>query len=238
MLHDTTEFVLKGEQKRDALARKRKGSCLHGHFALAVAEGEAPRVHGVVGQRAYVVEDGGWREFLGGDETEELLSGAERWEELAAAVREEAEPDLMLIHMMVSREVPLSRRGTRRPPRSRKAHPDRDARLARLSVRAGFVTLARPEGVAPVGDPTLTLSVVEVVELDAPEGETPVHWRLLSSLPVHEGDEVVRIVDIYRKRWLIEEFFKSLEMGCAAEKRQGRSLASLWNTLTLLVPVA
>ena len=84
----------------------------------------------------------------------------------------------------------------------------------------------------------MKLSVVEVVEVDPPGDATPVHWLLLSTLPITTVEEVCRIVDIYRKRWLIEEFFKSIKTGCAAEKRQARSLWSLLNTLTLLIPVA
>ena len=84
----------------------------------------------------------------------------------------------------------------------------------------------------------MTLSVVEVVEIDPPEDATPVHWMLLSTLPIGTAEDVCRIVDIYRKRWLIEEFFKALKTGCAAEKRQARSLSSLLNVVALLVPIA
>ena len=84
----------------------------------------------------------------------------------------------------------------------------------------------------------MLVSVVEVVEVDPPDDATAIHWLLLSTLPVSEPDQACRVVDIYRKRWLIEEFFKALKTGCAAEKRQGKSLWSLLNTITLLVPVA
>jgi hypothetical protein len=136
------------------------------------------------------------------------------------------------------REVALSRRGHRGFPGTKKTHPPRDRRVARLSIRARHIEIKRPVNVAPLGKPTMTLSLVEVVELDPPEGLTPVHWRLLSSLPIDTAEQICRIVDIYRKRWLIEEFFKSLKTGCAAEKRQARSLWSLLNTISLLVPIA
>ena len=38
-LHDTSEFVYKGEAERDGLTQKATGQSFHGHFALAVAEG-------------------------------------------------------------------------------------------------------------------------------------------------------------------------------------------------------
>lgn len=151
-------------------------------------------------------------------------------EKLFAALEDEA--------FVVSREVVLSRRGQRRLPGTRKTHPTRDRRPARLAIRAGLVEIRRPDGLAPFGSPTMLVSVVEVVEVDPPDDATAIHWLLLSTLPVSEPDQACRVVDIYRKRWLIEEFFKALKTGCAAEKRQGKSLWSLLNTITLLVPVA
>lgn len=138
----------------------------------------------------------------------------------------------------IGRTVQLSRRGRIRPPGSKRTHPVRDSRGAQLMIRACTVELRRPAGVAPVGNPSQRLSFVEVTEVNPPEGETPVCWRLLSTLPIETQSDIERIVDIYRKRWLVEEFFKALKTGCSAEKRQGRSLHSLWNTIALLVPIA
>lgn len=140
--------------------------------------------------------------------------------------------------LLIEREVRLSRRGRRRLPNTRKNHPDRDRRAATLCIRAGGVDIVRPTGVAPLGQPTMRLSVVEVLETDPPEGEEAVHWLILSSLPIDEEAAICRVVDIYRKRWIIEEFFKSLKTGCAAEKRGARSRHSLLNTVALLVPIA
>lgn len=285
VLHDTSEFIYKGDSPRAGLAQKLGSQSFHGHFALAVAEGEVPVVHGVVGSRAYVVEDGAWLEAVEEQEFDELLVGSERWELLAADVREHAPADLDIIHVMdreaddyelwtkvveqgddfvirarhnrrladredrlldaldgeafiVSREVTLSRRSHRRLPGTKKTHPIRERRGARLSIRAGRMEVKRPTDVAPLGSPHMTLSVVEVVEVDPPDDAPPVRWVLLSTLPVTTAEDICRIVDVYRKRWLIEEFFKSLKTGCAAEKRQGRSLWSLLNTIALLTPVA
>lgn len=285
VLHDTSEFIYPGEATREGLGKKAGSQSFYGHFALAVAEGEPPVVHGVVGHRSHVLEDGVWFEAVEDEAFEELLVGSERWFDLAASVRESAPTELNLIHVMdreaddyelftkimgqgddfvirakhdrrligevgklfdaleaspvtVEREVALSRRGHRGFPGTKKTHPPRDRRVARLSLRARRVEVERPARVAPLGTPTMTLSLVEVVEFDPPDGLTPVHWRLLSSLPIDTPEDLCRIVDIYRKRWLIEEFFKSLKTGCAAEKRQARSLWSLLNTISLLVPVA
>lgn len=139
---------------------------------------------------------------------------------------------------VVERHVPLSRRGARRPPDELKRHPPRDSRIAKLSIRYGSVTVLRPGPVHPGIAPDLQLNVVDVVELAPPEGETPVRWRLLTTLPVATAADAERVVDIYRKRWLIEEFFKALKTGCALEERQAESVEALLNTLALLLPVA
>lgn len=285
VLHDTSEFSYGGESPRDGLAQKAESQGFRGHFALAVSEEQAPVVHGVVGSRSYVVEDGVWLEAVEERGLDKLLVGSERWALLAADVRDTAPEGLDIIHVMdreaddyelwteiveqgdefviraqydrrladreekllhaldgeafvVSREVVLSRRGHRRLPGTKKTHPARERRRTRLSIRAGRIEIRRPRDVAPMGSPTMVLSIVEAVEVNPPADATPVRWLLLSTLPVETTEDICRIIDIYRKRWLIEEFFKSLKTGCAAEKRQARSLWSLLNTISLLTPVA
>jgi hypothetical protein len=140
---------------------------------------------------------------------------------------------------LFKREVTLSRRSVRRPPAERKRHPPRESRAAVLSVRAGPATIRKPRNVWKTTlPPNLALTVVEVVEVEPPAGEEPVHWRLVTTLPAATPEEAARVVDIYRKRWLIEEFFKALKSGCLLEGRQAESRHALYNTIALLVPQA
>lgn len=140
---------------------------------------------------------------------------------------------------VVEREVPLShRRADRRPP-NLKQHPARVHRLARLAIRAATVELARPEmrkrdNIAA----SLTMNVVQVVELDPPPGEPPVEWLLFTQEPVTTAEQVAAVVDAYRARWTIEEFFKALKTGCAYEERQLETRARLENALAFLSPIA
>jgi hypothetical protein len=46
------------------------------------------------------------------------------------------------------------------------------------------------------------------------------------------------VVDAYRGRWVIEEYFKALKTGCAIERRQLESAHALQNALAVLAPVA
>ena len=87
------------------------------------------------------------------------------------------------------------------------------ARPARLEVRAGAVELLRPKArKANDGDaPSVTLSLVEVREVGAPAGVTPIVWRLLATRKVATAAEAQEVVRCYRLRWRIEETFRTLK---------------------------
>jgi hypothetical protein len=136
----------------------------------------------------------------------------------------------------LEREVPLSRRAAKPTPRS--AHGQRDVRVAKLSVSAGKIALRRPRYWNDELPEELEVNVVYVQEVDPPKDEDPVAWVLVTTEPIETPDQVAAIVDHYRARWLIEEFFKALKTGCAVEKRQLESFGALTNALALFLPIA
>lgn len=136
-----------------------------------------------------------------------------------------------------SREVPLSKRGAKRAPASLKTHPPRESRAALLHFSAMQVEIAKPHYVADAPK-TLSLGFVRVWEPNPPEGEEPVEWLLITNEPCQTPEEIVRVVDLYRCRWIIEEFFKALKTGCSLEKRQLESRHALLNALAIFLPVA
>lgn len=111
----------------------------------------------------------------------------------------------------------------------------RTARLANLHVRGARLTVK-----APLDDPgePLSLNVVEVFEVAPPRGEQPLTWKLYTSEPIDTVRDIERVVDAYRQRWVIEEYFKALKTGCSYERRQLMTLHGLLNTLALLAPLA
>ena len=48
----------------------------------------------------------------------------------------------------------------------------------------------------------------------------PISWWLWTNEPIATEKDVLAIVDAYRSRWVIEEYFKSLKTGCAIKQRQ------------------
>ena len=137
------------------------------------------------------------------------------------------------------RMVPLSKRGAKGTPKSAKAHPPREQRCAKLHYGAIEVELQRPRKLpADEYPPSLHLWLVRVWEEKPPAGETPVEWLLLTSEPCEGAAEIARVVDIYRSRWMVEEFIKALKTGCALESRQLESRHALLNLLALMIPIA
>lgn len=92
------------------------------------------------------------------------------------------------------------------------AAPGRKARTTELAVRSTRVALCKPRnGAAPDLPATVALTIVDVRETAKPEDGNPVHWRLLTTHEVTTLGEARRIVDLYRIRWTIEEFFHTLK---------------------------
>jgi hypothetical protein len=139
-----------------------------------------------------------------------------------------------------TRSVPLARRRPHRSSTKRKEHPPRSERDARLELRAARIPISRPKRARySTGYPDqLDVNFVLVQEVDAPAGEEPVRWRLVTTEPIDTAEQVEAIVDAYRARWRIEEFFKALKTGCAFEKRQLESLRTLVNALAMFSVIA
>jgi len=117
------------------------------------------------------------------------------------------------------------------------SHPARIEREAALEIRWGSVTLPR-QRYSQSEAPELVMTAVHVREINPPEGESAVEWMLFTSEPVTSLEEAACIVDHYRARWIIEEYFKALKTGCKFESRQLTSFDGLTRALALFVPIA
>lgn len=137
------------------------------------------------------------------------------------------------------RQVELTeRRYTRSQNRIRGTrHPQRAARTAKLAIGAAEVVIPRSKHSSGATQ-SISLACVHIWEPNPDAGQPPVEWTLLTNLPATTREELARIVDIYRRRWLIEEYFKALKTGCAIEKRQVGSYEALVKVLGLFIPIA
>lgn len=134
--------------------------------------------------------------------------------------------------------VPLSKRGHKGAPARLKTHPPREARAALLQYSATRVELKRPHYQPASLPQSLSLWMVRVWEPSPPKGEKPVEWLLLTTESCETAAEIGRVVELYRARWMIEDFFKALKTGCALEQRQFETRHALLNVLALFLPIA
>jgi hypothetical protein len=120
-------------------------------------------------------------------------------------------------------------------PQHHLAHP---ARTAHLTMAALAVRLRRPECCPTSLPASLAINVVHVFELRPPPGLPVIEWLLLTSEPVRTRQEIERVVDGYRTRWTIEDYFKAVKTGCAYEARQLESFRALSNMLAYTLVIA
>lgn len=172
--------------------------------------------------------DAGKRSFVIRSFQDRVLAGEDRARLRATAIA---------ARTRLQREVPLSPRPPIPGPKGQR-HPARRHRVARLSFAAISVHLPRPKDAASASSSTIAINVVHVFEKRPPAGEPAVEWFLLTDLPVNTPDAIAFVVDCYRGRWTIEEFFKALKTGCQYERRQLESAKSLLNALAIFAPVA
>lgn len=95
------------------------------------------------------------------------------------------------------------------------ARPGAKARSLTLEIRFGTVSIKSPKYVTKQAKgataPTVVLNVVDVRERNPIPGLPPVHWRLLTTHTVDTVMDALYIVDLYRRRWAIEQLFRTLK---------------------------
>jgi hypothetical protein len=90
--------------------------------------------------------------------------------------------------------------------------PGQAARTATLGVRFLGVKIKRPRGVLRRTAPkTITATMVDLREVQQPLGLEPLHWRLLTTKQVTHLHEALEIADLYRRRWGIEQLFRTMK---------------------------
>ena len=137
------------------------------------------------------------------------------------------------------RNVTLAKR-RRRPGDKRKRTEVREQREAELAIRAAPVVFKRPSTCAAAENlpAEVSVNIVMVSEVNAPADVEPIEWVLVTTEAISTHEQILKVVDAYRGRWVIEEYFKALKTGCSIEKRQAESWEAMQNVLALLAPIA
>jgi hypothetical protein len=83
------------------------------------------------------------------------------------------------------------------------------------------------------------LNIVEIKTTKDIHKDDELHWILLTSLPVENYGDASKIVDYYKKRWHIENFFKVLkDGGCKVERASLRTFEKLEKYICLFSIIA
>lgn len=144
----------------------------------------------------------------------------------------EIEPRATRTIEISSRKQPMGRAAS-----ASRRHPARQARTTIVAIGAKRIQIPRTF-YSKQDEDDVVVNVVRVWETKPPKGELPIEWVLLTTEPIRTKADLGRVVDAYRCRWLIEDFFKALKTGCALEKRQIDSYSAMCRVLALLAPIA
>jgi hypothetical protein len=121
--------------------------------------------------------------------------------------------------------------------------PGEVARIASVAVKAGRVCIARPCNSDRAEAPSVTLTMVEVHEVDPPKGQKAIVWRLLTTMQVcGQPDELAaaqEIVQLYRLRWRIEQVFRAMKSdGFRLEETQIHQASRLFKLAAIAIVAA
>ena len=137
-----------------------------------------------------------------------------------------------------TRRVQLGRREREVATKKQKIFPEREPRSALLEIRAKAIHLHRAHQHSEHLPDSVLLNFVEAKEVGAPAGTTPVVWRLVTTEPIATEHQVAEVIDMYRKRWIVEEFFKAIKTGCRFESHQLEDIKGLLLALVIESAIA
>lgn len=142
------------------------------------------------------------------------------------------------IKPVAQRKVSLSKRTVALFPGKRTAHAAREKKETVLNISAHSFDIHKTFHEMRAKKDTVELNIVRVFEEPQEKEGDLIEWLLITNEPIDTTENILKVVDIYRTRWLIEEFFKGLKSGCRLEDRLFSEAESWYKVLTLLLPVA
>jgi hypothetical protein len=101
-------------------------------------------------------------------------------------------------------------------------------------VRVTLKAPARPDRTLP----EVTVTALLATEPRPPADEAPLHWLLLTNLPVETPEQAIEKLSWYLCRWQIEVYFKVLKSGCRIEELQLETRARLESALAFYMIIA
>jgi hypothetical protein len=119
-------------------------------------------------------------------------------------------------------EVMIPRQRSKKGKRGKPDQKGMPAREATLTVRFQQVTIESSRRDLRSKGP-ITLWGVYAREDKPPAGAKRIEWKLLTTEKVETVEEARRIVDLYTRRWRIEEWHRVLKQGCKVQEHQNET---------------
>ena len=88
------------------------------------------------------------------------------------------------------------------------------------------------------GHPAVPVTAILAREEHPPVGEKAIEWRLLTNRTAETLELAVELIDWYRRRWLVEIFFRIWKSGCRVEALQLATLERLERALVIYLIIA
>jgi hypothetical protein len=114
----------------------------------------------------------------------------------------------------------------------------RTARSTGVQLAFGTLTMLAPRLEKRFSKEALKVWAIRVWEEQTPEGQEPLEWILLTSVPTTTLEQAWERVGWYEHRWVVEDYHQCLKTGCRLEERQVQTAARLIRLLGLLSPLA
>jgi len=106
-------------------------------------------------------------------------------------------------------------RQSARPKRSKQAaRPARATRMAEVALRYSRVKLQAPDYPGQQGKAPVEVSIIHIVEENAPPGVKRLEWFLLTTIHICDVETALQCVRWYCLRWRIEDWHRVLKSGC------------------------
>jgi hypothetical protein len=91
------------------------------------------------------------------------------------------------------------------------AAPGRKARKAVIALRFRAARIKRPSPASAELPESVGVNLIEAREIEPPEGEAGALWRLITTHSIQSFADARFLVGLYRRRWTIEELFRTLK---------------------------
>jgi hypothetical protein len=140
--------------------------------------------------------------------------------------------------ILATQTIDISQRKQKNQADKKKRTQARNARTAVVSIRATTVSINRPQRCDSSLASKVQVNVVLVEETEPPDGQIPIQWLLITTLPIGTLEEVQSVIAYYCCRWQIEIFFRTLKSGCRIEERYFERYTRLENCLAIYVIIA